>query len=255
MLDNVSQHDVRCHFAGIIFIFFHYPSSFYFTNQYGIWFFRYGHAFFTVAFSPQEAMQINIILSLVISFSLIWKVRQDIDVALLKKVMIGSVVGAPFGSLLFALVDVTTFKLLIAILLIGLTILLIKNLSIQQTRSRDYGVGFISGIFTTSIGMAGPPLLLYFASTHRNKETIRAVSLAYYIFIYLISLLSQVIFEGTSKMVWVYSMYALPIVFLGLIFGQMLFTRLNQKLFRILIYVLLIAAGFILLIQTIWTML
>lgn len=211
--------------------------------------------FLLLLFSPQEAMQINIILSLVISFSLIWKVRQDIDVALLKKVMIGSVVGAPFGSLLFALVDVTTFKLLIAILLIGLTVLLIKNLSIQQTRSRDYGVGFISGMFTTSIGMAGPPLLLYFASTHRNKETIRAVSLAYYIFIYLISLLSQVIFEGTSKMVWVYSMYALPIVFLGLIFGQMLFTRLNQKLFRILIYVLLVAAGFILLIQTIWTML
>lgn len=89
--------------------------------------------FLLLLFTPQEAMQINIILSLVISFSLVWKVRHDIDVALLKKVMIGSVVGAPFGSLLFALVDVTTFKLLIAILLIGLTILLIKNLSIQQT--------------------------------------------------------------------------------------------------------------------------
>ena len=110
-------------------------------------------------------------------------------------------------------------------------------------------------MFTTSIGMAGPPLLLYFASTHRNKETIRAVSLAYYIFIYLISLLSQVIFEGTSKMVWIYSMYALPIVFLGLIFGQMLFTRLNQKLFKILIYFLLVATGLILLIQSLWTML
>lgn len=211
--------------------------------------------FLLLLFTPQEAMQINIILSLVISFSLVWKVRHDIDVALLKKVMIGSVVGAPFGSLLFALVDVTTFKLLIAILLIGLTILLIKNLSIQQTGSRDYGVGFISGMFTTSIGMAGPPLLLYFASTHRDKETIRAVSLAYYIFIYLISLLSQVIFEGTSGMVWVYSMYALPIVFLGLIFGQMLFTRLNQKLFRTLIYILLVVAGLILLIQSLWTML
>lgn len=56
-------------------------------------------------------------------------------------------------------------------------------------------------------------------------------------------------------MVWVYSMYALPIVFLGLIFGQMLFTRLNQKLFRTLIYILLVAAGLILLIQSLWTML
>ncbi|WP_196426585.1 sulfite exporter TauE/SafE family protein [Lysinibacillus cavernae] len=211
--------------------------------------------FLLLLFSPQEAMQMNILLSLVISFSLVWKIRYDIDVALLKKVMIGSVVGAPFGSILFALIDVTTFKLIIALLLLGLTILLIKNLSIQQTSSRDYGVGLVSGMLTTSIGMAGPPLLLYFASTQKKKETIRATSLAYYIFIYLISLLSQLTIEGTSKVVWLNSMYALPIVFIGLILGQMLFKKLNQKLFLTFVYFLLIAAGMMLLIQSIWTML
>ncbi len=36
-------------------------------------------------FSPQEAMQINILLSLVISLALIWQIRSDIDVGLLKK--------------------------------------------------------------------------------------------------------------------------------------------------------------------------
>lgn len=200
-------------------------------------------------------MQLNIILSLVISFSLLWKVKKDIEFALLIKIMIGSIVGAPVGSLLFAIVDVTTFKLLIAILLIGLTIMLIKNLSIQQTNGRDYGVGFISGMFTTSIGMAGPPLLLYFASTHKKKETIRATSLAYYIFIYLISLLSQLTIEGTSKTVWLYSLYALPFVLIGLIVGQLLFRKLNQKLFLIFIYVLLVASGIMLFIQTIWAML
>jgi len=96
-------------------------------------------------------------------------------------------------------------------------------------------------------------LLMYFASTHQNKETIRAISLAYYIFIYLISLLSQVTVEGTSTLVWIYSLYALPIVFIGLILGQMLYTRLNQKLFRSLIYLLLVAAGLILFIQSIGT--
>ena len=211
--------------------------------------------FLLLLFSPQQAMQLNIILSLVISFSLLWKVKKDIEFALLKKVMIGSVVGAPFGSLLFAYVDVTTFKLIIAVLLIGLTIVLMKNLSIQQTTRRDYGVGFISGIFTTSIGMAGPPLLLYFASTHKRKETIRATSLAYYIFIYLISLLSQLTIEGTNKTVWLYSLYALPIVLIGLILGQRLFKKLNQKLFLQFIYFLLVAAGLMLLIQSIWALL
>ncbi|MFA1736722.1 sulfite exporter TauE/SafE family protein [Lysinibacillus fusiformis] len=211
--------------------------------------------FLLLLFSPQQAMQLNIILSLVISFSLLWKVKKDIEFALLKKIMIGSIVGAPVGSLLFAIVDVTTFKLLIAVLLIGLTIMLIKNLSIQQTNGRDYGVGFISGMFTTSIGMAGPPLLLYFASTHKKKETIRATSLAYYIFIYLISLLSQLIIEGTSKTVWLNSLYALPIVLIGLIVGQLLFRKLNQKLFLVFIYVLLVASSIMLFIQSIWAML
>lgn len=211
--------------------------------------------FLLLLFSPQQAMQLNIILSLVISFSLLWKVKKDIEFALLKKIMIGSIVGAPVGSLLFAIVDVTTFKLLIAVLLIGLTIMLIKNLSIQQTNGRDYGVGFISGMFTTSIGMAGPPLLLYFASTHKKKDTIRATSLAYYIFIYLISLLSQLTIEGTSKTVWLNSLYALPIVLIGLIVGQLLFRKLNQKLFLVFIYVLLVASGIMLFIQSIWAML
>lgn len=211
--------------------------------------------FLLLLFSPQQAMQLNIILSLVISFSLLWKVKKDIEFALLKKIMIGSIVGAPVGSLLFAIVDVTTFKLLIAVLLIGLTIMLIKNLSIQQTNGRDYGVGFISGMFTTSIGMAGPPLLLYFASTHKKKDTIRATSLAYYIFIYLINLLSQLTIEGTSKTVWLNSLYALPIVLIGLIVGQLLFRKLNQKLFLVFIYVLLVASGIMLFIQSIWAML
>lgn len=89
--------------------------------------------FLLLLFSPQEAMQINIVLSLVISCSLIWRVRHDIDTVLLKRIIIGSVVGAPFGSIVFALVDATTFKLIIAILLIGLTFLMMKNFSIQQT--------------------------------------------------------------------------------------------------------------------------
>ncbi len=63
-------------------------------------------------------MQINILLSLVISLALLWKIKSDVDFGLLKKVVIGSIVGAPFGSFIFAIVDLTTFKLIIAIILI-----------------------------------------------------------------------------------------------------------------------------------------
>ncbi|OON72383.1 hypothetical protein BU230_11120, partial [Klebsiella pneumoniae] len=53
--------------------------------------------FLLMLFLPQEAIQINIILSLIISISLIWKIRMDIDFILLKRLIFGSIVGVPFG--------------------------------------------------------------------------------------------------------------------------------------------------------------
>lgn len=209
--------------------------------------------FLLMIFSPQEAMQINIVLSLVISLSLFWTIRHDVDFSLIKRIFIGSILGAPLGSILFTTVDLVTFKFIIGSILIGLTLLLMKNFSIQPTRNREYGVGFLSGLLTTSIGMAGPPLLLYFAGTQKNKEDMRATSLAFFIFIYLISLMGQLVIEGTNETVWINSMYALPIVLIGLFIGQILFKKINQRSFTKMIYILLLVAGVFLLSQSILT--
>ncbi|MBJ3793050.1 sulfite exporter TauE/SafE family protein, partial [Bacillus sp. OA1] len=147
--------------------------------------------FLLMLFLPQEAIQINIILSLIISISLIWKIRMDVDFVLLKRFIFGSIVGVPFGILIFISVNINTFKLAVSILLLLLTLLLICNVKIRSTQSRDFIVGGLSGLLTTSIGMPGPPLLLYFTGTNTEKEKLRATTLAFYLFIYFISLLDR----------------------------------------------------------------
>lgn len=76
---------------------------------------------------------------------------------------------------------------------------------------------------------------------------LKSTSIAYFIFIYLISLLFQLSIEGTSKTVWMNSLYALPLVLCGLVLGQILFKKLNQKLFTKMIYILLLVVGVFLL--------
>ena len=49
--------------------------------------------FLLVLFSVTDAIQINLILSLVISGALIFKIRSDIDTAVLKRLIAGSVVS------------------------------------------------------------------------------------------------------------------------------------------------------------------
>ncbi|GAB6250031.1 sulfite exporter TauE/SafE family protein [Bacillus cereus] len=206
--------------------------------------------FLLMLFLPQEAIQINIILSLIISISLIWKIRMDVDFVLLKRFIFGSIVGVPFGILIFISVNINTFKLAVSILLLLLTLLLICNVKVRSTQSRDFIVGGLSGLLTTSIGMPGPPLLLYFTGTNTEKEKLRATTLAFYLFIYFISLVTQILFTGTNKTIWESSFYAIPIVFLGLFIGQIIFKWLNQRIFKIFTYILLNCTGGYLLIES-----
>lgn len=103
---------------------------------------------------------------------------------------------------------------------------------------------------TTSIGMPGPPLLLYFSGTDTQKEKLRATTLAFYLFIYFISFIIQVTFAGTSKTVWISSGVALPLVLAGLYLGQLLFKWINQKLFRVVTYTILLFTGIYLMIES-----
>lgn len=206
--------------------------------------------FLLLLFEAYDAIQINIILSLVISASLILKIKKDIDFILLKRFTIGSLVGVPFGILIFITINIDMFKFAVSILLLLLTGLLLFNVKIKPTPFRDITAGGISGLLTTSIGMPGPPLLLYFTGIDTEKGRLRATTLAFYLFIYFISLLTQIIFTGTNKLVWESSFCAIPTLFLGLFIGQILFKQLNQKIFKIMIYILLSFTGIYLLLES-----
>lgn len=205
--------------------------------------------FLLLLFDAREAIQINLILSLVISCALILKIKKDIDWGIVKRYMIGSLVGLPAGIITFRLINMSHLKIVIGLLIIVLTILLMVNFRITQTVRRDFLVGGLSGMLTTSIGMPGPPLLLYFSGTHTSKETLRSTTLAFYLFIYFVSLVLQIIFAGSSKDIWVTSVQALPIVVIGLFIGQMIFKWISQRMFRYVTYILLFISGSYLLYQ------
>ncbi|AZU62039.1 sulfite exporter TauE/SafE family protein [Neobacillus mesonae] len=210
--------------------------------------------FLLMIFHPHEAIQINIILTFVISVLLFRKIKSDIDYALLRRFILGSLAGVPFGIILFISINLNTFKLGVSILLLLLTLLLICKFKVKPTKFRDFIVGWISGLLTTSIGMAGPPLLLYFTGTDTEKRELRATTLAYYIFIYCVSLITQIIFTGTDKIIWQSSLYAMVIVILGLFIGQIIFHKLNQRTFRLFTYIILSCTGVYLLVDSLSTL-
>ena len=206
--------------------------------------------FLLLLFEANEAIQINLLLSLIISLALISRIRKAVDIEILKRFIIGSLPGLPIGILVFLLVNTNHLKTGIGLVILTLTLLLLFNFRLKQSNRRDMVVGSLSGALTTGIGMPGPPLLLYFSGTATDKERLRATTLAFYLYIYAVSLLIQVAFAGTSKTVWTASAMALPLVAIGLYVGQLLFNHINQKTFRLFTYVVLLFTGIYLLLQS-----
>lgn len=201
-------------------------------------------------FGPAEAIQINLILSIVLSLSLIKSIRKYIDYGMLKRFILGSSIGVFIGIAFFMLIDINSLKMFVGLVVLMVSVLLIFKFSIMKSRRKERVVGIISGSLTSSIGMPGPPLLLYFSGTDHTKEVVRSTTLAYYLFIYSVSLTVQVIFAGTSETTWMSSLWALPVVFIGLYLGQILFKWISQSVFQIMIYIILFATGISLLMNS-----
>ncbi|RHW41976.1 sulfite exporter TauE/SafE family protein [Neobacillus notoginsengisoli] len=209
-----------------------------------------GTPFLLLIYPVHTAIQINIVLSICLSAFMIFKIRKEVDKSLLIRLIKGSIVGLLFGIFIYLFLDIQILKIAVGILIIILTLLLIFKLTLNRTRNRDFTAGGISGLLTTSIGVPGPPLLLYFSGARIDKVTLRSTTLAYYLFVYFASLVMQIMFGGTNKEIWVNSILATPALFAGIVLGQLFFNWINQETFRIITYIILIFTGVYLLITS-----
>jgi|SRR5680860_19573 len=206
--------------------------------------------FLLLLFEPHDAIQLNMILSFLISVVMTFKIRNEVNKESLVRLIKGSLLGILPGLLLFIFLDVRPQKIFVSILILVSTALLVAKVNVKQSNSKELITGALSGLLTTSLGMPGPPLLIYFAGAKVDKSTLRSTTLAYFVFVYLVSLILQFSMYNISKGVWISTLWALPFTLLGIYLGQWLFARLNQQLFQIIIYGLLFFTGIYLLITT-----
>lgn len=196
-----------------------------------------------MVYPAHTAIQINIILSIFLSAMVIYKIRKEVDMKLLKRMIIGSLPGIALGIFIYLYLDIDVLKFFVGLIILIVTLMIIFRMDIDRTNKRDYTTGGMSGVMTTSMGVPGPPLLLYFSGSHMEITALRSTTLAFYLFIFTVSLGMQVTFGGTSARIWMEALIAVPALIGGIIVGQFVFKRLHQSLFYVITYMILIASG------------
>lgn len=208
--------------------------------------------FLLLVYPPGEAIQINIALSILISVLLLPKLRADVDKPLLGRLMIGSIVGAPLGILIYRHANPEHLRLAIGVLLLVFIAALLRKLHMARSRRRDYLTGGVSGALTAGLGMPGPPLMVYFAGARLEPSVLRSTTLVCFLVTYSLSLALQIGFASTSREVWMAVLWLTPINVLGVVVGQYLFRRINAAAFMSLLYGLIGLTGAYLVIGALW---
>jgi uncharacterized membrane protein YfcA len=200
-----------------------------------------------LVYPAQTAIQLNIILGLAVSVVMLPRAAREAAPDLLRRMALGTLAGAPLGLAIFVHGDVALLKGIVAVLALALAALLTLNLRFSSSPGRDYGIGAASGLLTTSIGVPGPPLMLYFAGGQFTKQVARGTTLAFFVFAYGGSLGFQLASSGLAAGVGPAALVCLPLTLIGVAAGQLIFRFINQQIFVRLIWALLVATGLYLL--------
>lgn len=207
---------------------------------------------------PLTGVQALILLNLGISTSLAWPLRHHLPIASVVVVAMGAVVGLPVGALLAGSVSPETLKLLVGIVIlamVGVVPFTLRRRAVAAgppaderphygsgRRAIDVTAGVLAGALTACVGMPGPALAGWAILVGLAKNATRAAILTLYVGLYGAALAAQAVVIGLRPESGRLALELLPAVLVGVIAGSRLAGRIDERLFRG-IMILLVLGG------------
>lgn len=201
---------------------------------------------------PAQAVQLAIILSTALSFTVVPGLRRTIAPELLLRLTFGSLAGLPVGLFAFRYADPLLVRLGVGVTILAFALMIATfrrrggqlRVPLRRTRTRDLVAGAVAGSATALVGMAGPPVLIYLLLAGTAAQTVRATLLAFFALSYGATLASHAVMLGIPGPTWVAAGILAPFALLGGLVGRPIGDRLGSDGFTLLAIALLTAAGF-----------
>lgn len=201
---------------------------------------------------PTLATPLIVSLSLIVNLIVIFTCREHANKRIIAYLLAGGAAGTPIGSMILQHVDASAYSLLAGILIMAASALFLfdKRWPVRDTLRNYFPAGFISGIFNASLGLSGPPVVLFMSKQAVGKDAMRATMIGYFLMINIVGLLWFVHAHLISMATIHYMGYFIPAVVFGTLIGTAVSRFVEEKLFRRIILVLVMVIGFTVSIQS-----
>lgn len=193
------------------------------------------------------------LLEIAASINLIPSIWRDIHWRSLIWLMVGYVIGLPFGGYALIYAPQAPAQIALGIFVIGTAILMLRGFHLAKTPDApaSTATGVASGVLNGAFGIGGPPVVLFYFSTPGAAAIGRASIIFFFLFTDSLGLIYFLIQERLTheKIVTlqsvVQSVLWLPALLIGVWLGAHGFRRMNQDAFRRWVLVILIALAIV----------
>ena len=192
---------------------------------------------------PEETVIIVNILAMLSATAVVWRLRHSVVWRTVGVLFLASFVGMPLGLLVLLAVEPTVIQVLIALSVLGGTLALARGLTIGSNTTIAAAAGIAGGFLRTSTSAAGPPVILYLQARRLPPDPFRATGS---FFLMATGAAAIVLYAATDRLdadIGIAVGAAIPGVALGTAAGALFAGRVNERWFRRLVTVLLVATA------------
>ncbi|MCB5163141.1 sulfite exporter TauE/SafE family protein [Marinomonas algarum] len=204
-------------------------------------------------FSAVDAITLMLPLLIVADSMSVKSFWKKWDVALLRSLIPGAVVGIVIANLTMDLINSEYLRFTVAMICI---VFAIKSLWFKKTslsflnhRLGAYVMSALSGLSSTLVHAGGPPIIMYFSAIGLPRTQFVATAAAFFAVMNLAKLVGALSLGLLSADVALTALAFVPIAFLGNWLGIKINGKLNKALFLRIMNYLLLLLGLWLLIQ------
>lgn len=208
-----------------------------------------------ISFNLESATALIGALGLLVAVPVAIKYHQHIDLATLKRLVFGSILGIPVGILIIKLGSPIIIMRVLGIFIIFYGSYNLYNLKhprqskLHLNDKTDYLAGFVSGILGASFNSHGVPIVVYGTAKKWDADKLLGILQGHFVCVGTLVVLSQL---GSGM--WSFEVVKLlaiiiPLLFIVVPLGNWISSKIDSQHFTKYVFGILIIFGFILLLK------
>lgn len=197
----------------------------------------------TVAIGPAPAVVCASLVSLAMTLGASVASRAEVDWSVARRLAGWILLGMPFGVVLLKTLPAGPLSMIIAVVVLGCTVLVWRRWAISASGWKAGLVGVVAGVLATATGTNGPPLVAAVHSMGATPRIFRATMAALLAFCGSVGLAFWVAAGLVTAHDWLLSALGTPVAFLGAWIGRRLVDRADAERFRRIVLSALVASS------------